>query len=66
MKNSLIRYIDERFTNVELVLDSQSGLKIPNSAITKRNFYNTKKYFTEGKDSSSPCLMKRHLTKIIQ
>lgn len=60
MKNSLIRYIDERFTNVELVLDSQSGLKIPNSAITKKEFFTIpKKYFTEGKDSSSPCLMKK-------
>lgn len=60
MKNSLIRYIDERFTNIELVLDSQSGLKIPNSAITKKEFFTIpKKYFTEGKDSSSPCLMKK-------
>ena len=58
MKNSLIRYIDERFTNIELVLDSQSGLKIPNSAITSKEFYTVpKKYFTQGGDSSAPGLL---------
>ena len=58
MKNSRIRYIDERFTNIELVLDSQSGLKIPNSAITSKEFYTVpKKYFTQGGDSSAPGLL---------
>ena len=39
MKNSLIRYINERFTNIELVLGADTGLKIPNSAITKKEFF---------------------------
>jgi len=35
----LIRYINERFTNIELVLGTDTGLKIPNSAITKKEFF---------------------------
>lgn len=57
-KNSMIRYIGERFTNIELVLNSDSGLKIPNSAITTKEFYTIpKEFFTAGNDSSDLCLM---------
>ncbi|SFA71618.1 hypothetical protein SAMN05216249_101175 [Acetitomaculum ruminis DSM 5522] len=44
LSNSAIRYAYERFVNIELVLSSiseltSSGLKIPNSAIIKGDFY---------------------------
>lgn len=58
MKNSLIRYINERFTNIELVLGADTGLKIPNSAITKKEFFTIPKdYFTASGDSDDSSLM---------
>ena len=37
--NSMINYITDRFVDVELILEEQTGLKIPNSAIAQRNFF---------------------------
>ena len=51
--NSMVRYASERYMNVELLLNEESGLKIPNSAITEKDFYAVpKEYFTQGADSS--------------
>lgn len=36
---SMINYITDRFIDVELVLEENTGLKIPNSAIAQRNFF---------------------------
>lgn len=33
------RYVDERYLNVEIVLDSLEGLKIPNSSLIKKQLY---------------------------
>lgn len=53
LKHSMIRYINERFTDIELVLNSESGLKIPNSAITTKEFFTIPKdYFVQGQDSN--------------
>lgn len=58
LKNSMIRYMDERFTDVELVINTNTGLKIPNSAIVSKKFYTIpKEYFTSGGDSSASGLM---------
>ena len=58
LKNSLIRYINERFTNIELVLNSNTGLKIPNSAITQKEFFTIpKSLFTESGSSSDLSVM---------
>lgn len=58
LKNSLIRYINERFTNIELVLNSNTGLKIPNSAITQKEFFTIpKNLFTESGSSSDLSVM---------
>lgn len=58
LKHSMIRYINERFIDIELVLNSDSGLKIPNSSITKKEFFTVpKEYFSKGKDSNSYCLL---------
>lgn len=34
----MIRYVNDRFVDVELVVSEKTGLKIPNSAITKNSF----------------------------
>ena len=33
LNNSMVRYVQERFIEIELLLDKESGLKIPNSYI---------------------------------
>lgn len=39
MQNYLIRYIKERFLELELVLDDEEGLKIPYSSLVEKEFY---------------------------
>lgn len=47
--NSMITFCTERFIDVELLLDEETGLKIPNSAIvTKEFFIVPKSYVTKG------------------
>lgn len=58
LNNSMIRYINQRFTNIELVLNSETGLKIPNSAITEKEFYTIpKECIISGGESSDSCIM---------
>lgn len=58
LTNSMIRYINQRFTNIELVLNSDTGLKIPNSSITEKEFYTIpKECIITGGDSKEDCLM---------
>lgn len=42
---SMISYITDRFLDVELVLEEDTGLKIPNSAIAEKNFFLVDKKF---------------------
>lgn len=52
--NSMIQYISKRFLNVELILEDESGLKIPKSSVTEKEFYVIPSdYITQGGDSSS-------------
>ncbi|MBR1853959.1 MAG: hypothetical protein IJ794_12590 [Lachnospiraceae bacterium] len=37
--NSMITFVGDRFLEVELLLDDETGLKIPNSAIVDKEFY---------------------------
>lgn len=58
LNHSMIRYVQERFIEIELLLNKESGLKIPNSSIIEKSFYTVPKdYFTKGDDSSSNGLM---------
>ncbi len=60
LNNSMIRYANERYTEIELLLDEQSGLKIPNSAIIEKDFFVVpKEYFGQGGDSSDYGLLKQ-------
>ena len=52
LKKALIRYAGERFLDVELIMNEDSGLKIPNSAIVEKDFYKIPvEYFAKGGDS---------------
>lgn len=52
--NSMIRYASDRYLNVELILEDESGLKIPKSAVVEKDFYAIPlDYITTGGNSSS-------------
>ena len=39
LQNSLVRYVTDRYLEIELLMDRKSGLKIPNSAVSEQSFY---------------------------
>lgn len=51
--NSMIRYAGDRFLDVELILEDESGLKIPKSSVVKREFYSIPTDFLTAGSSSS-------------
>lgn len=52
LSNSLIRYYADRFVEIELLLTQKTGLKIPTSAIARKNFYEIPRaYCTYDEDS---------------
>ncbi len=58
--NSMIRYAEDRFLNVELILEDESGLKIPKSSVVDEEFYVIPgEYLTTGGNSSSNGVMVR-------
>ena len=53
LHDSLDRYATSRFVRIELLLQEESGLKIPNSAIAEKEFFTIPKaYFYQGNNSS--------------
>lgn len=56
--NSMIRYAEERYLNIELILEDESGLKIPKSSVIEEKFYIIPEdYITTGGNSSSDGIM---------
>ncbi len=52
MDSSMIRYAKERYLDLELILEDESGLKIPKSAVTDKKFYLiSEEYLTQGGNS---------------
>lgn len=52
--NSMISFCTERFIDIELLLEDETGLKIPNSAIVEKEFFIVpKEYVTRGGNSGS-------------
>ena len=49
--NSMISFATDRYLDIELLLSSQKGLKIPNSAIVKKEFYLIPESYLFGEDS---------------
>ena len=53
--NSMITFASDRFIEIELLLNTTKGLKIPNSAIVERAFYLIPEdYYTEGGSQGNP------------
>lgn len=58
--DSMIRYVNDRFLDVELILEDESGLKIPKSAETQKDFYVVpKSYITQGGNSNNDGVLRR-------
>ncbi|MBD5516134.1 MAG: hypothetical protein HDR06_16195 [Lachnospiraceae bacterium] len=50
--NSMITFCNDRFIDIELLLEEEKGLKIPNSAIVEKEFFIVpKEYLTKGGNS---------------
>lgn len=50
--SSMIRYAEERYLDLELILENQSGLKIPKSSVVNKEFYLIPEdYLTQGGNS---------------
>lgn len=50
--NSMIRYAEERYLDMELILEDESGLKIPKSSVADKKFYLVpENYLTQGGNS---------------
>ena len=48
-ENAMVRYAQDRFLDIELILEDESGLKIPKSSVTKKAFYLVPEdYLTQG------------------
>lgn len=39
LNKAMIRYVNDRYLDIELVISEKTGLKIPNSSIVEKNFY---------------------------
>lgn len=50
--SSMVRYAQERYLDIELILEDESGLKIPKSSVVHKDFYVVSEdYLTQGGDS---------------
>lgn len=58
LKNAMVRYALDRYIEIELLLSEETGLKIPNSAITEKEFFVIPvDYFLKGGDSTEEGLL---------
>ena len=54
LSDSLVRYVEERYLDVELIMENESGLKIPKSSVVEKEFYLVPEaYLTQGGSSSA-------------
>lgn len=52
--NSMVTFCTDRFIDIELILEDETGLKVPNSAIIEKEFFIVpKEYVTRGGNSSN-------------
>ncbi len=60
MDDSMERYADQRFININLNLNEKEGLKIPNSAIVEKRFFTIPKgFFMKGSDTKELGVLKK-------
>ncbi len=59
--NSMITFSKDRFLNVELITEEESGLKIPNSAIAEKSFFVVpKEYVIKGNNNNNGVLRSKY------
>lgn len=47
--HSMVRYANQRFLDIELIMEDETGLKIPKSAVIEKDFYTVpEEYLTQG------------------
>ena len=64
LKSSMVRYATDRYVEIELMRNEETGLKIPNSAITEKEFYTIPvDMFLKGGDSSDDGLLVKRTDK---
>ena len=62
--NSMITFCNERFVDIELILEDKTGLKIPNSAIVEKEFFIVPKdYVTKGGNSNAYGVLREAYTE---
>lgn len=63
-QNSAIRFATDRFLEIDLMLADVSGLKVPLTALTEKEFFLIpKEYLTKGGESSSNGVMRQYTDK---
>ncbi len=61
--NSMITFANDRFVDIELILEDENGLKIPNSSIVEKEFFIVPKdYVTKGGNSGSNGVLRETYT----
>lgn len=64
LRSSMIRYARDRYIEVELLMNEKTGLKIPNSSITEKEFYTVPiEYFMKGGNSSQDGILVERTNK---
>ena len=64
MSDYIVHFLDDRFVNVDISLDSMEGLKIPTTSIVKKEcFVVPEEYFTKGGDGEKTGLIKESYDK---
>lgn len=62
--NSMITFCTDRFVDIELILEDETGLKIPNSSIVNKDFFIVPKgYVTKGGNGSSYGVLRETYTE---
>ena len=60
----MVDFIDERFLNIEIILNKFEGLKVPNSALQEKEVYKIpKEYINESENSSTKSVTVRRFEK---
>lgn len=62
--NSMVTFCTDRFIDIELILEDETGLKIPNSSIVEKEFFIVpKEYVTQGGNGSNYGVLKETYTE---
>ena len=68
--HSMVRYAGERFLDIELILEDESGLKIPKSAVVQKEFFLIPAdYITQGGNSQASGVLvktKNYMEKVFK